>query len=238
MIFFYNLSFQQYAAKSFKYIFTIAEANVSQVKEYGADRVVVVKHGIEISEKSVNKKSNQVMTAARLIKDKGVHNVIQLFKEIVKINPGSKLLILGDGPELNSLVNLSRELGIEENVDFLGHRSEQFVNECMSESLIFLLLSNHAPERLPNVIKEGMNNKCIVITTMTPGIHELVVNEKTGFVVDGDDYLKTCEIMESIMMNPDQYCQIAENARDMIRENYDLDKEVDKYLNCWSSHQK
>jgi glycosyltransferase involved in cell wall biosynthesis len=70
-------------------------------------------------------------------------------------------------------------LGLEDKVMFLGHVSQKKLLVKMANANFFLLMSRYESERLPNVVKEAMYQRCIVVTSDTQGINELVNHGKS-----------------------------------------------------------
>lgn len=71
--------------------------------------------------------------------------IIDVFNEVLKIRPNSKLLLIGEGPDEQSIKDKVRALGIEENVTFLGVRRDvDYIEQAMD---FFIFPSIH--EGLP-----------------------------------------------------------------------------------------
>jgi N-acetyl-alpha-D-glucosaminyl L-malate synthase BshA len=121
-------------------------------------------------------------------KVKRTMDVIQIFKKIKEKIP-SKLLMVGDGPERANNEKLCRELGIVDDVRFLG--KQDAVEEILSVTDLFLMPSES--ESFGLAALEAMACKVPVIATNVGGIPELIVNGVTGFmsnVGDIDDMAK------------------------------------------------
>ncbi len=121
-------------------------------------------------------------------KVKRTMDVIHIFKKIKETIP-SKLLMVGDGPERSNNEKLCRELGIVDDVRFLG--KQDAVEEILSVSDLFLMPSES--ESFGLAALEAMACKVPVVATNVGGIPELIVNGVTGFmsnVGDIDDMAK------------------------------------------------
>jgi len=121
-------------------------------------------------------------------KVKRTMDVIYIFKKIKETIP-SKLLMVGDGPERANNEKLCRELGIVDDVRFLG--KQDAVEEILSVSDLFLMPSES--ESFGLAALEAMACKVPVVATNVGGIPELIVNGVTGFmsnVGDIDDMAK------------------------------------------------
>src|SRR5690606_16811632 len=121
-------------------------------------------------------------------KVKRTMDVIHIFKKVKEKIP-SKLLMVGDGPERASNEKLCRELGICDDVRFLG--KQDAIEEILSVSDLLLMPSES--ESFGLAALEAMACKVPVIASNVGGIPELVVNGVSGFmsnVGDVDDMAK------------------------------------------------
>ena len=70
--------------------------------------------------------SKILLVASRLEKEKNIAAVLKAMQKILKEFPAAGLFIAGDGSQKRALASLARDLGIEKNVVFLGHRTDVF----------------------------------------------------------------------------------------------------------------
>ncbi|MBB6610855.1 N-acetyl-alpha-D-glucosaminyl L-malate synthase BshA [Pontibacter sp. Tf4] len=108
---------------------------------------------------------------------KRVEDVILIFSKVHQRIP-SKLLLVGDGPERPKMEKLCRELGIYNDVRFLGKL--EAVEEVLSIADLFLMPSEK--ESFGLAALEAMACEVPVISTDAGGIPELNINGVTGFV--------------------------------------------------------
>jgi N-acetyl-alpha-D-glucosaminyl L-malate synthase BshA len=108
---------------------------------------------------------------------KRVDDVVKIFAEINKALP-SKLLLVGDGPERPMAESMCRELGICDDVRFVG-RQEQ-IEEILAISDLFLLPSDY--ESFGLAALEAMAAGVPVISSDAGGLPEINIQGKTGFL--------------------------------------------------------
>lgn len=120
-----------------------------------------------------------VFAYGRLVPQKGFSNLLRAWK-ILNVS-GAKLYIAGDGPERNSLIDLSKQLGIEDSVEFLGRLDRSEVAKRLCRASAFVLPSIHEPFGL--VILEAMAARVPVIATAVGGVPEFVKDGVTGTLV-------------------------------------------------------
>jgi N-acetyl-alpha-D-glucosaminyl L-malate synthase BshA len=119
---------------------------------------------------------------------KRIEDVLSVFKIVRKDIP-CKLLLMGDGPERPKLEQMCRELGICEDVRFLG--KQEAVEEVLSLGDLFLLPSEK--ESFGLAALEAMACEVPVISSNAGGIPEVNINGVTGFlsnIGDVDDMAK------------------------------------------------
>lgn len=231
-------------AKDVDLLFTHSKSNLPLMSERGIDldKVNVVLRGTKLDfpyEGSLGKFDQMdapiLLTAARLIEEKGVDDVLRVFSIVLAHYPEAKLNIAGDGSYKVQLINIAEELGCSKNVFFLGHIQQTELIKRMSGSHFFILMSRYPSERLPNVVKEAMYQQCVVLTTRTEGIYELVDSEVSGFVVEKGDYSSGADYVKSCLLNLDSARSIAVAAKKVIEQHFDVDKSMRAYTQLWAA---
>jgi len=115
-------------------------------------------------------------------KVKRIPDVIKVFHKVQKEVP-SKLIMVGEGPEKEYAEQLCEELGLTDNVLFLGNSNE--IDRILCFSDLFLLPSE--TESFGLAALEAMINKVAVISSNTGGIPEVNKQGVTGFLSDVGD---------------------------------------------------
>jgi glycosyltransferase involved in cell wall biosynthesis len=62
-----------------------------------------------------------ILTVARLVKDKRIDILLRAFARFQRSFPGSRMVIVGKGPEKSALEQLAVELGVSSNIEILGY---------------------------------------------------------------------------------------------------------------------
>jgi glycogen(starch) synthase len=124
-----------------------------------------------------------VFAYGRLVPQKGFGNLLRAWK-LVDVQ-GTKLMIAGDGPDLQVLMDLADELQIQNTVEFLGRLNRKDVANRLRYASAFVLPSIHEPFGL--VILEAMAARVPVIATKVGGVPEFVVDGRTGTLVEHGD---------------------------------------------------
>jgi colanic acid/amylovoran biosynthesis glycosyltransferase len=130
--------------------------------------------------------------AGRLIEKKGVTTSLRAFAEFNARHPESTITIAGDGPLLNQLQALARELKIDNRVSFRGFVSQEQLREIFYASHIFLHPSETGrdgnQEGVPNSMLEAMASGLPVFATNHGGIPEAIENGISGVLVAERDH--------------------------------------------------
>ena len=140
-------------------------------------------------------------------KVKRVGDVVEIFSHIIRELP-AKLLMVGDGPERRKAEELGRELGIFEDIVFLG--SQDSVEEIYSIADLFLLPSES--ESFGLAALEAMSCGVPVVASNTGGIPEMVVDGVTGFTSDVGDINKMAHDALSLLRNETRWAEFSKNA--------------------------
>jgi glycosyltransferase involved in cell wall biosynthesis len=77
----------------------------------------------------------------RLVKTKGVYDLIEIWKLVTIHHPNSRLVIVGDGPEYTSLSNKIKEMNLVDNIKLTGYISERDKFLIMKRSKVFVFPS-------------------------------------------------------------------------------------------------
>ena len=110
---------------------------------------------------------------------KRVHDLVYAMKMVSKVDPGARLVLVGDGPDRISVERLVKRLDLEDRVMLTGFRSD--VANLLSCSDMVVLCSE--TESAPLTLLEGMSSGLPVIATRVGGIPEIVDDGVNGFLV-------------------------------------------------------
>jgi len=121
-----------------------------------------------------------LIAVGRLSKQKGFEYLIKALSEVKKKEKNFKLLLIGDGEEKKSLERLSKKMGLEEEIIFLGKVFHDKLPKYYHVADIFVLPSLY--ESFGIVFLEAMAAGLPIISTNVAAIPE-VVDKKVGILV-------------------------------------------------------
>lgn len=159
-------------------------------------------------------------------KVKRIGDVVEIFRNIRREIP-SKLLMIGDGPERSGAEAQCRELGICEDVRFLGKL--EAIEEVLSVADLFLMPSEK--ESFGLAALEAMACEVPVISSNAGGIPELNINGVTGFmspIGDVSDMTKNA----LFILDKDNLPRFKENALKRAKE-FDISRILPLYENYY-----
>ena len=164
-----------------------------------------------------------VVHASNFRKIKRVLDVVKIFAEINKQIP-SKLLFVGDGPDRFDAENLSRELGIIEDIRFIGKQEQ--IEEILAVSDLFILPSEY--ESFGLAALEAMAAGVPLISSDAGGLPEININGKTGFMSPVGDVASMSRQAITILENDDVLKTFKENASEQAKK-FDIHHIVPMY---------
>jgi glycosyltransferase involved in cell wall biosynthesis len=168
----------------------------------------------------------RLVQAGRLIEKKGLPVTLRAFAIFLDRYPNATLTIAGEGPLLDELQKLTRELNIEERVSFTGFISQEQLREIYYRSHIFLHPSQTGrdgnQEGVPNSMLEAMASGLPVFATEHGGIPEAIENAVSGVLVPEHDHEALSRALLSATQDLIFLSRIARSAAEVVRKNFDL----------------
>ncbi|NBK46378.1 N-acetyl-alpha-D-glucosaminyl L-malate synthase BshA [Staphylococcus delphini] len=157
-------------------------------------------------------------------KVKRIDTIIDTFA-LVRKHIKSKLLLIGDGPELQDMRMKVREMDLSEDVLFLGKQ------DCMSNfyqmSDIVLLMSEK--ESFGLTLLEAMKTGVVPIGTRAGGIQEVIQHRETGFLVDIGDSQTAADYALKLLTDDALYQSLRDNMLHDIAKRFDSQIIADQY---------
>jgi N-acetyl-alpha-D-glucosaminyl L-malate synthase BshA len=155
---------------------------------------------------------------------KRINDVISVFHNVHK-KIKSRLLLIGDGPERKNAERLSQQLGIYDNILFLGKQNAlaQFL------SLADLLLLPSETESFGLVALEALSCQVPVIATRVGGLPELIKDGETGYLFSVGDVEGMSKTALGLLQNEEKRKKMGKKGREIAQNRYAKDKIVSMY---------
>ncbi|KMJ59732.1 N-acetyl-alpha-D-glucosaminyl L-malate synthase [Bacillus sp. LL01] len=189
------------------------------------ERVYFKKDTYDLKEQyGISEEEKIIIHVSNFRKVKRVQDVVKSFHLIEKQIP-SKLLLVGDGPEISVVCNLVKELGLSEKVLFLG--KQENLEDLYSISDLMLLLSEK--ESFGLVLLEAMACGVPSVGTRIGGIPEVIDHSKTGYLSEVGDIEDIAKNAIKILGDSILHKTFAENAVARVKEHFSSQKIVKQY---------
>ncbi len=199
----------------------------SVVASWGVPRknITVIYNGIEAFGDTGNKAvlrgllkfhGKLIVSIGRLVPWKGFAALIALLPEIKKKFPGTKLLIIGGGPDLAMLEAAAQNAGVADDVIFTGAIDRDILIRYLRASDVFVL--NTAYEGFSHLVLEAMAVGVPVVTTKVGGNAEAIEHEKTGYLVKLGDGPALVRSVSSLLGDATLRARIALSAKNRAKQ--------------------
>jgi glycosyltransferase involved in cell wall biosynthesis len=223
-------------------IFIVANSMKKTLEKFGVaeENIILLRCGIPISKfkfierESLSEKYKQnkritFIQISNFVEKKGHIYTLKAFSKFLAFYDNSELILAGNGYLQNKCKIIASNLGIENNIKFVGHLNEDDVFELMKKADVFLHHSvtakNGDKEGVPTVIMEAMATGIPVISSYHSGIPELIDDGVNGNLVHEKNIDEYVEKMKSILLDGDQY---RSKARKRVEEQFSLVGETEK----------
>lgn len=190
------------------------------IKPRKLNNLTVVRNGVVDEYQryiGIKSKKNSFCYVGRVVKDKGVFELIEAFRKVADRAPGVVLDIYGDGEDFDECKKVAQG---DERIIFHGYTNDAIGGVAKAD--VFVFPSYH--EGLPLALLEAAMMRKKIVATDISGNREVVGDGKTGLLVPVKNVDKLAEAMIWMLEHKKQADKLAENARKYYKENFDFDK--------------
>ena len=165
---------------------------------------------------------------------KGHVYLLRAMREILSVHPDAKLLLVGEGPQEENLRRTIAEEGLGRSVLLPGYRED--VERILQAMDVFVFPS--LQEALGTAIIEAMAMEKAVVASRVGGIPEIVVDGKTGFLVNPEDVRGIAEKVLFLFRHRALAESMGKAGRKVVEEHFDTRKMVGRieklYERLWA----
>jgi glycosyltransferase involved in cell wall biosynthesis len=166
-----------------------------------------------------------VLTTARLDAQKGLGYLL----EAAALIPEAVFVVAGEGPERARLEARAYELGLSEQVNWLGYRED--IADLLACSDLFVLPSLF--EGLPVALLEAMAARRPVVASAIGGVDEVVVHERTGLLVQPADSLALAGAIRAILADPALAERLALAGQAHVAQEFSVERMLTQLTDCY-----
>lgn len=219
----------EYNLKKADMILSTSKSMAKETNKYTDKNILVTPFGVDINKFFPNKikkekdKNEFIIGTIKTLEDiYGIDILIRAFKIIKDRNNNIniRLKIAGKGSKENYLRNLTKELGIDEYVEFLGYINQNQVAEEFRNFDVAIFPSLF--ESFGVAAVEAQSCGTVVIVSNISGLMEATAPEKTSLVFKKGDYKDLADKIEFILKNDELRNEMSINARRYVVENYNI----------------
>lgn len=205
-----------------------------------ARKLQVIRNGVDVrrfanavaDRQSLGLGSGPVVGAvARLHPVKGHSVLLQAFAGVKAKFPNAQLLIVGDGEERAKLAGLTKELGIDDAVVFLGSRRD--IPELLAAMDVVVLPS--LAEGLPLSLLEAMAAAKLIVATDVGAVSNVIRNNETGLLVPPSDPGAITGATIRILTDTELQRKLSTAAQALVVGEYSLDRTAEAYDRIYAS---
>ena len=175
-----------------------------------------------------------ILNVSRLVRCKGLDDCLKVIKNLSMLKKDFEFVIVGDGPEYDSLKRKADKLGLHDYVRFAGAEAYSEVHRYFNEAQVFL----HMPivhtcvsgnlayahvESMGRVLCEAAASGIPVVSTKVGGVPEVVDDEVTGYLVEEHDTDSAAAYIVDLMENDALRHEMGRNARRNAIESFRWD---------------
>ncbi|WP_298787496.1 glycosyltransferase family 4 protein [uncultured Marinococcus sp.] len=212
-----------------------------------SDKIIHLSNGVDLTDKfnpelinqnhilklkkelKINDKEIVFIFIGRLVKEKGIVELLKAFDNVSKFNSNARLLVIGDLPaserdketfkEINNLLNKPK-------IDYLGFRKD--TEQLLYLSEVFILPSYR--EGLPRSIIEAMAMLNAIIATNIRGCREEVQHEKNGLLIRAKSVADLEKAINKMIKNEHQRKLYQKESRKIALNNFNEEKVLSKQV--------
>ena len=156
----------------------------------------------------------------RLTINKGINNLLEVFKEIESTYPEFKLVLIGDGPLKNEIKKYIKQNKLDEKIILKGRLPHNKIAYYYNASSILFHIGISGG--LPNVIVEGVASRIPIIASKNNANIDFVNQELgTGIIINSNDNEELKKSIEKIINNPEKFTKgIPEKIKELSSEKF------------------
>lgn len=198
-----------------------------------SEKMRVIWNGIDLDQFSHSGPAagGPAVLVARLSPEKNVQALLKSVPLVLKQLPDFRLEIAGDGPCKTELEELSRSLGIQNAVTFLGETRD--VAGVLRRGSLFVLPS--LTEGVSLTLLEAMACGLPIVATDVGGNPEVVIDGETGLLVPASNIEKLAEAIVKMMSCSETRRNMGSAGRRRVEEFFDVKRMVRDYEELYSS---
>ncbi len=186
-------------------------------------RIIREKYGLNAEKLLIN--------IGRIAPEKNLGSLLTSFKKMLAKAPAGslKLMIVGDGPELNNLIRMADSLGIKNEVIFTGLVEPAIVPQYLAAADLFVMTSTSEVKPLAQL--ESLASGVPIVAVSAAGANDTIVHGENGLLVSQEP-VEISEAVVGLVFNPEQLSKFKKSAL-QTAVGYSYQTIAGEYLNLF-----
>jgi glycosyltransferase involved in cell wall biosynthesis len=205
------------------------------------ERIVVIPNGVKVADEEppdreavlreydVPPEGRVIGYVGRLARQKRVSDLFYSFHLLRQLTDSVYLLIVGDGPERARLEELAQQMRIDHLVRFAGQRDD--ATRLIRLMNVFWLASDF--EGMSNSLMEAMAAGVPAVVSKIGPNRELVIDGKTGFLVDVGDHVGFAQFTDRLLADPQLAGRLGGAARERALTEFSIKTMVNAHADLY-----
>jgi glycosyltransferase involved in cell wall biosynthesis len=210
---------ERYSARRADLVIAVSEENrVDVVEQYDVpgDRMRVIPNGIRPERfKEARPEGPTILFVGRLHQRKGVDVLLRAMPEVREHVPDARLLVAGSGEREGQLKALKEELGLGDEVEFLGFVPDEDLPDLYARARVFTMPSLY--EGFGIVMIEAMASSVPVVAFATGGAPEVIEDGSNGYLADVDTL---ADRLVRVLEDPAGAAAMGRRGRELVEARY------------------
>jgi len=175
--------------------------------------------------------SPTILIVGNLLAGKGHELVLKAIGKLTSLFPDLQCGIIGEGADRERFARLAADLGITDQIHFLGRRSRDDVAQAMRDCTVFVLPSRY--EGLGCVYLEAMASGKPVIACRGQGIDEIIQHRSNGWLIPVDGLDELVQGLQVLLSDNDLRAQLGRAAKETILDRLTMSHQAQKMLQIY-----
>jgi glycosyltransferase involved in cell wall biosynthesis len=165
-----------------------------------------------------------VLSVARLVPEKGIDDLVRALAGAGDAR--LRLVVAGDGPQRQALVELAAGLGVRLTV--LGHVAEAELAQLYVDADVFALLSRHEPWGVA-VNEAAASGLPLLLSDHVGAAADLLADGRNGFLVPAGDVQEAAAALNRLAADPARLRELGTCSRELVRD-WGYERSVDNFV--------
>lgn len=231
-----DLAAAKIVLRSAEYVRAVNNRIATALKRWGAKNILIIpsiyiRLDIFRPMTSQRERSLVVLSASRLVPQKGLELLLESVPLLVKRCPEVEVRIVGDGPERRRLELYAERLGVGGVVKFYGWVSQEELIRHYNEAAVFVCTSLH--EGGPRTVFEAAACHTPFVSTPVGLVPEVFQHGREGLILRGRDAGQLAEYVSLLLSDSGLREEMGVRGRELVAREFEWERAVRRYAESY-----